>query len=94
MSEVKKAGLRAEISRLREELAAEKARSETLREHAHCHGCTCAHAAWVYPYVPTYPASPTPVWTSQPYTVTCASDTTGFSTATLSGVTTTNAALS
>ena len=100
MSEVKKADLRAEIARLREELAAEKARSETLRETQHCHGCTCARATWVYPYVPTYPAIPTPIWTSQPYQVTCASDTMRvstamrISTATLSGVTTTNAALS
>jgi hypothetical protein len=65
----KKADLRAEIARLREELAAEKARSEVLAGHAHCHGCTCAHATWFYPYV----TNPAVTWTT-PYVTTCSSN--------------------
>jgi hypothetical protein len=40
--------LRAEIAALREELAAERARVEVLREQAVSHRCACGHGGWYW----------------------------------------------
>lgn len=62
--------LRAEVATLREELAAERAKVEVLREQQgahHCHGCGCTHVTRTFPYVA--PAAPLQWW--QQGTVTC-----------------------
>jgi hypothetical protein len=82
--------LRAEIATLREELAAERARTEVLREQqgGHSHGCHCTYTSWYWCatcHCMQWPGHACTFisWTAPaPYQVTYGSQTSGGSSAT------------